>query len=378
MAEVITGVGMHPFGRFPGKSAIDLAVQAVLEALRDADVQWSEIDALFCAHMYAGTGAGHKLATLLGRTGIPIVNIENACSSGGAALQLARQAVASGQHRRVVAIGLEKMPRGFIDMDYFEPWRRRSGHAVNPAQFALPIQRHMHDYGTTAQQLAAVAAKNHRHSVHNDRAMYRRVIEPDEILASPMVCDPLRLLMLCAPNEGAAAAVIEARAPRAGDVVIQGAGLRTATRWQTFGEHMPTSVPATSDEVESVTHAAAGEAYAQSGLGPDDVDVAEVQDTDSGGEIIATEELGFCRRGLGGEIAESGLTSLGGPLPINPSGGLLSKGEPVGASALGQVYEIANQLRDRCGARQVDGARTGLTHSLGAGGNASVLILTRS
>jgi acetyl-CoA acetyltransferase len=375
MAEVISGVGMHPFGRFADKTAIEMGVDAVLEALQDAGLRWVDIEAVYCGHMYAGTGAGHRLAAVLGRTGIPIINVENACSSGGAVVQQARAALRAGQFSRVLAVGLEKMPRGFMVMDYFEPWRRASGHAVNPAQFAMAAQRHMHEHGTTPEQLAVVASKNHRHSVHNDRAMYRRPIEVAEVLASPMITDPLRLLMLCAPNEGAAAAVLESRPARIGEVRLLGAGLRTATREQSIGEHMPISSPISSGPVARVTELAAKDAYTDAGLGPSDIDVAEVQDTDSGTEIIATEDLGFCAPGEGGRWAASGGSSLGGTLPVNPSGGLLSKGEPVGASGLGQIYEIVNQLRGRCGARQVTGARIGLTHAMGAGGNSSVLIL---
>lgn len=372
---VVAGVGMHPFGRFGHKTPIELAVPAVREALDDASVDWTQVDAVYCGHMYAGTGAGHKLVSMLGRTGIPVINLENACSSGGAAVQMARSALVAGEHKTVLAVGLEKMPRGIMDMDYFEPWRRTSGHAVNPAQFAMAIRRHMHDYGTTEEQLALIASKNHAHSVDNDRAMYRRAISVEEILASKQIVDPLRLLMLCTPNEGAAAAILQFRQPRPDEVRLIGSGLRTAVRGQAVGEHMPTSSPVGHIESLSVTSAAADRAYDSAGVGPKDIDVVELQDTDSGTELIATEDLGLCGRGEGGRLAESGATTIGGRVPVNPSGGLLSKGEPVGASALGQVYEIHRQLTGRCGTRQVPNARTGLTHALGAGGNCSVLIL---
>jgi acetyl-CoA acetyltransferase len=326
--------------------------------------------------MYAGTGAGHKIAATLGASGIPIVNLENACSSGGAAVLAARHALAAGEYETVAVVGIEKMPRGFMDMDYFEPWRQRIGHAVNPAQFAFAIQRHMHEHGTTAEQLALVASKNHAHSVHNPKAMYRKEISSEEILASRSIVDPLKLLMLCTPNEGAAAAILTAGPARAGDVRILGQGLKTAARAQAIGEHMPTDSPIADDV--SVTRRAALQAFERAGIGPDDLDVVELQDTDAGTEIIATEQLGLCGVGEGGPFAASGATRLGGTIPVNPSGGLLSKGEPVGASALGQVYEITNQLRGRCGARQVPEARTGLTHALGAGGNCSVLVLQRA
>ena len=173
---VVEGVGMHPFGRFEDKPAVVMGAEALVEALADAGVRWREIDLLVCAHMYAKTGAGHRIAALLGQTGIPILNVENACSSGGAAVLAARGALASGSYRRVAVVGIEKMPRGFMDMDYFDPWRRQIGHAVNPAQFAFAIRRHMHEFGTTERQLALVAEKNHAHSVHNPKAMYQKPI----------------------------------------------------------------------------------------------------------------------------------------------------------------------------------------------------------
>jgi acetyl-CoA acetyltransferase len=374
---VMQGVGMHPFGRFDGVSAVDMGVIAAQEALADAGVRWGDVDVIFCAHMYAGTGAGHKIASVMGAPGVPIMNLENACSSGGAAVLAARQALDSGEYETALAIGIEKMPRGFMDMDYFDGWRQRIGHAVNPAQFAFGIRRHMHDHGTTEHQLALVAEKNHAHSVHNDRAMYRKEIAAEEVLASRQVVDPLRLLMLCAPNEGAAAAVLSRRQAKPGDVRLIGQGLRTALRGQAIGEHMPTDSPVGTAS-DSVTRRAAAEAFERAGIGPEDLDVVELQDTDSGTEIISTEELGLCAVGEGGPLVESGATRLGGRIPVNPSGGLLSKGEPVGASGLGQVYEVVNQLRGRCGPRQVAGARTGLTHTLGAGGNCSVLAFQRA
>lgn len=373
---VVAGVGMHRFGRFDGKSAIELGAEAIIETLRDADIDWSRVDALFCGHMYAKTGAGQRIANLLGLTGLPVINVENACSSGGLTVQLAGDAIVAERYRTVVSVGVEKMPRGVMDMDYFAPWRQRAGQAVNPAQFALAIRRHMHRYGTTERQLAMVAVKNHRHSVHNERAMYRREVSVEEVLASRPVVDPLRLLMLCTPNEGAAAAVLTGRPIRPGDVELAGQGLCTASRGQAIGEHMPLFCPVDAED-ESVTRRAAATAYRMAGVGPEELDVVELQDTDAGTEIIATEELGLCAVGEGGRLVESGASALGGRIPVNVSGGLLSKGEPVGASGLGQVFEIVQQLRGNGGHRQVEGARVGLTHALGAGGNCSVLVLRR-
>ena len=195
-------------------------------------------------------------------------------------------------------------------------------------------------------------------------------------MASRPVVDPLRLLMLCTPNEGAAAVVLRARKAAPKDVRLAGHALKTATRSQPLGEHMPTDSPI-GDAGNGVTSRAAQQAFERAGIGPEQLDVVELQDTDSGTEIIATEEIGLCARGEGGPLVESGATRLGGRIPVNPSGGLLSKGEPVGASGLGQVFEVVNQLRGRCGPRQVPDARWAMTHTLGAGGNCCVLVFAR-
>ena len=197
----------------------------------------------------------------------------------------------------------------------------------------------------------------------------------DEVLASREVVDPLRLLMLCTPNEGGAAAVLTGGEPAAGQVRIIGQGLRTARRAQAIGEHMPTDSSVEPDD--SVTRRAARDAYERAGLAPADIDVAEVQDADSGNEIIAPRSSASVRRGAAVRSSSPERPGSAGELPVNPSGGLLSKGEPVGASGLGQVFEIVEQLRGRCGARQVAGARIGLTHALGAGGNCSVVLFER-
>jgi acetyl-CoA acetyltransferase len=373
---VVSGVGMHPFGRFVGKSAVHLGAEAVVEALNDADVDLCAVDALYCGHKYGKSGAGQRIADLLGLTGLPVIDVEDDSTSGTLTLALARQAIASQTHRTVVAVGVEKMPPSVMDKDHLATWRQRAGHAANPAHFALAIRRHMHEYGTTEDQLAMVAVKNHRHSVHNNRAMCRCQFSAEEILSSPAVADPLRLLMLSAPSEGAAAAVLTGRSARPDDVVLIGQGLHTVTRDQAIGEYMPL-FSHIDEHSPSVTRRAATEAYATAGLGPEDIDVVELHDTDAGTEIISSEELGLCERGEGGQLVASGATAIGGRIPVNTSGGLLSKGEPVGASGLAQVFEIVQQLRGNCGLRQVADARIGLTHALGGGGNCSVLIFRR-
>lgn len=374
----IVGVGIHPFGRFPNKTYVDIAREAVAQALSNAGAGWKQIEAAFCGTVYTGSTAGPRVLSQLGFTGVPIVDVENACASGGSALRLAYQAVAHGIHDLVLALGFEKMPSGFIASPRFELWERQIGFAANPISFALRARRHMVDHGITDLQLAQVSVKNHRNGVHNPNAMYRREMSLEEIIASPMVCDPLRLLMLCAPNEGAAAAIVttrqRARRFTRQPVLIAGISLRSPTYGaeRIDGQSYPTRA-----KVTPITTAAAREAFAMSGLGPGDLSLVELQDTDSGSEIIACEELGLCPPGEGGRLLDEGATEPAGCIPVNVSGGLLSKGEPVGASALGQVHELVLQLRGQAGPRQVAGARVGMGHVIGAGGNCAVTILKR-
>jgi len=309
--------------------------------------------------------------TALGLTGMPILNIEAGCASGGAALGLAASAIAAGQYDRVLVFGMEKMPKGIIRSSFFEPWRELGGLAVTPAYFALRAQRLMRDSGVTLDHLAQVSVKNHRNGVHNPNAMFRKAIDRDAVLASPLVCDPLRLYMLCSPNEGAAAVVLSATPT---PVRLLAATLRSHLPGNVLGEHTPLC-GVVDDGIPSPTELAATAAYEAAALGPGDLDVVELQDTDSARELLSYEELGLCPIGASGEWLAEGRTDMTGPLPVNPSGGLLSKGEPLGASGLGQIVELYWQLRGTAGARQVAGARVALAHTVGRGANASVVIL---
>ena len=367
------GVGIHAFGRFADKTVTALGCEAVRAALADAGIGRDGFQAAFCGTVYSGVAAGHKVLTALGLSGVPIVNVEAGCASGGAALALGAAQVASGRYDAVLVFGMEKMPRGIIRSSFFEPWREEAGLAATPAYFALRAQRLMLESDVTVEDLARVSEKNHRHGVHNPHAMYRKAMTAAEILASPVVCDPLRLLMLCSPNEGAAAVVLTAAPSR---VRVAAAALRSHRAGSVLGEHTPMSGLA-EDGVPAPTEMAARDAYEEAGIGPDDVDVVELQDTDSGREILSAEELGLCSRGGGGRWVRDGGGEMGTRRPVNPSGGLLSKGEPLGASALGQVVELTWQLRDAAGPRQVPGARVALAHTVGRGANACVVVLAR-
>jgi acetyl-CoA acetyltransferase len=306
-------------------------------------------------------------------TGVPIVDVEAGCASGGAALMLAAGAIRAGQYETVLVFGMEKMPKGIIRSTFFEPWREQAGLAATPAYFALRAQRLMRESGVTDDHLAAVVVKNRKHGVHNPDAMFRKEVTAEEVLGSRMVSAPLRLWMLCSPNEGAAAIVLR-RGPSSSGVELAAAALRSHLPGSVLNEGTPLSGLAGDDAIVPPTTLAVDAAYDEAGLGPDDVDVVECQDTDAARELLSYQEL---RLGEPAKLISSGDVVHGGRLPVNLSGGLLSKGEPLGASALAQVVELTRQLRHTAGARQADGVRVGLGHTVGRGANASVVIVKK-
>ncbi|HUF83348.1 MAG TPA: thiolase family protein [Acidimicrobiia bacterium] len=374
----VAGIGIHRFGRFEDKSVTQMGVEAVRAALRDAGNP--EFQAAFCGTAYGGVAAGHKVLGAIGRTGTPIVDVEAGCASGGAALMLAADAIRAGQYDCALVFGIEKMPKGIIRSSFFEPWREEAGLAATPAYFALRAQRLMRESGVTKEQLALVVVKNRRQGVHNPDAMFRAEVTVEEVLASRLVCEPLHLWMLCSPNEGAAAVVLHAAPVRGGggpEVRLAAATLRSHLPGSVLNEGTPMSGLADDAAIPAPTTLAATAAYEEAGVGPADIDVVECQDTDAARELLSYEELGLCPPGESGKWIAEGVTARGGRLPVNPSGGLLSKGEPLGASALGQVVELTRQLRGDAGPRQIQGARTALGHTVGRGANASVVVLQR-
>ncbi len=375
---VVAGVGIHPFGRFEGATTTDLGVVAVKDALNEAGVVRGGFQAAFCATAYGGVASGHKVLGRLGMTGMPIVDVEAGCASGGAAMALAKSAIEAGQIETALVFGVEKMPRGIIRSSFFEPWQEVSGLASTPAYFALRAQRLMNSSGVTKAHLAAVVVKNRKHGAENPDAMYRSEVDTESVLASRVVCEPLHLWMLCSPNEGAAAVVLKAAGTRPAPVPpvrLAAAVLRSHLPGAVLSESTPMS-GLTTDDVPAPTTLAARQAFEEAGIGPGDLHVVECQDTDAARELLSYEELGLCELGGAAALLEQGATALGGRIPVNPSGGLLSKGEPLGASALGQVVELVRQLQGRAAGRQVPGARVAMSHTVGRGANASVVILT--
>ncbi len=335
MSEVrITGVGLHPFGRFGDRTGTAMGVVAVRAALAEAGIGAGDVQAAFCGTAYGGVAAGHRVLSALAGTGIPIYDVEAGCASGGAALQLGAASIASGQHDRVLVFGIEKMGKGIIRSSFFAPWQEAAGLSPAPAFFALRAQRLLAETGLTPDHLAQVVVKNRRHGVANPDAMFQKAVTAEEVLGSRMICPPLTLFMLCSPNEGAAAVVLE-RAGTGSGIRVAGISLRSHLPGSVLGEDSPLSGIDDTD-ITPPTTLAATDAYAQAGLGPDDVDVVECQDTDAARELLAWAELGLCPPGGQVALLAAGDTAVGGRIPVNPSGGLLSKWWSWSASCAGR------------------------------------------
>lgn len=381
---MVLGVGVHPFGRFDGESFEDIGQEAVKAALKDAgDMPWAKVEAAFCGTMHGGTGAGHRVLARVGMSGIPIINMETGCASGSSAFISAYRAVAMGLYEIAIAIGVEKMPRGFMRMTSYPQWQVLSGLALNPLEFSLRASRHMAEYGTTEEQLAKVSVKSHKNGALNPYAMYQKEMSLEQVLNSKMVCYPLRVLEFAAPGEGAGAAILcsveaakkynSSKAVKVAAACIGVAQYGTSRCGGGIGG-MGQSAKIHNEEVATKL---SREAYEISGIGPKDLDLVELQDTDSSSEIILYEQFGLCKPGEGGRLIDEGRTELGGDIPVNPSGGLLSCSEPTGASALRQLAEVVWQLRGEAGKRQIPNAKVGLAQASGAGGNCTVVILKK-
>jgi acetyl-CoA acetyltransferase len=362
----VAGVGMTAFGKFPDRRFEDLGAEAVRAAIDDAGLQPRQIEAGYAGHARTGqvlgweSGVGQAVLWEAGITGIPVVGIANFCSSGGSAFREAWVAVGSGLVDCAIAIGIEKLS---VRGDKGQPFRsdgvELEGHLgfTPPAYFAMVAQRHQMLYGTTAEQMAAVSVKNRRHAAANPRAQYRNAVTQDQVLASPVIADPLTMLQCAPTGDGAAAAILVSEA--LAKQLSRDTCVRVADVQLVSGNYDPTR------EITSfqATMRAARQAYERAGIGPEDVDVAEVHDCFSIAEIIHYEDLGFCERGAGGRFVER--ASLGGSVAVSTSGGLLSKGHPLGATGVAQVAELTWQLRGQATGRQAENARVGLAHVVG-------------
>lgn len=359
----VVGIGMIPFGKYPDKTLIRMASEAAYLALKDARVKPSQIQAAFFGNglascLFGDVTVGQNVFWEVGINRVPVVNVENACTSGSTAFYLAYNAVAAGQIDIALVVGAEKMcipGLGLVGAGKTELDTQLG--LVAPVSFALRAVRHMTEFGTTKEQLAQVAVKNRYHAKQNIFAQFREPITIEEVLCSPMVADPLTRLQCCPIADGAAAAVLcsSSLARSFGrsvnvDSVILCTGSYENPQDQTHWE---------------TDHRACRLAYEKAGIGPEDLDVVECHDAFTISEILHYEALGLCPVGDGGRLVSEGHTALGGRIPVNVSGGLLSRGHPLGATGLSQVYEIVTQLRHEADARQVDGAKVGLAHCMG-------------
>lgn len=376
----IVGVGCRPFGRYRDTTARRQAVAAVHDALRDADLRWSDIGFAAGGSMSAGTA--DTLVSDLGLTGVPFVNVFNGCATGSSSLLSAVHAIGAGAADYAVVVGFDSHPRGAFTIDTdamgLPAWYGAAGLAVTAQFFALKIQRYLHEHDLPPRLLATVAAKAFHNGSLNPNAWRRKPLSEKDIEESVMVNDPLRQYMLCSPGDGATALVLAAadrvRAQRADPVTVAAVTVRTRRP----GSFEVLSPSLSVERGASPTVDAAAAAYELAGIGPEDIDLAQLQDTDAGAEIIHLAETGLCDHGAQTELIDSGATGLGGRLPVNTDGGCLANGEPIGASGLRQIHESVQQLRGRAGERQVAGTpRTALCHVYGAPGLSACTLLTR-
>ncbi|MFF1655788.1 lipid-transfer protein [Streptomyces sp. NPDC058255] len=393
MKTYVVGVGMTKFEKPETREwqYWDMVREAGTHALTDAGISYSAVQQVPVGYCFQASTAGQRAAYELGLTGVPVYNVNNNCATGSSALMLARQFVEGGIADCVLALGFEKMKRGALGggsdggdfatspvARHYGIMAARHGFEMSPptAQiFGDAAREHMEAYGTTEAQLAAVGAKNHRHSAHNPYAQFQDVYSVDEILAARVVHRPLTKLQCSPTSDGAAAAVVVSErfverhglADKAVEIVAQ--AMTTDTE-ESFASGSCLDVVG-----RPMSREAARQVYERSGLGIDDVDVIELHDCFSINELLTYEALGMCEEGESGKFVESGATTYGGRWVVNPSGGLISKGHPLGATGIAQVAELVWQLRGEAGARQVADARVGLAHNIGLGGAAVVTLL---
>ena len=373
----VIGVGVTKFGKHDRSSA-ELFAEAARDAIVDAEIDPRAIQALYFGNVTGGESErqlhmGPLAATLLGLPTIPTTRIENACATSHAAFRHAVMEIGAGVSDVVLVGGAERILHVPTDhaTEFFAycsdaAYEQPTG-LTFPGVFALIARAHMDKYGTTEEQMAHVAVKNHRHGLHNPKAQFRKEISLETVMKSAYVADPLKLFDCCPFTDGGAAVILASeKVARNHRRAVWVLGTHAATDTMFMAEKRDLA------RVAATERAAAG-AYMQAGRGPGDVDVVELHDCFTIAEIVATEGLGFFEPGTGGMAAEKGWTSIGGKIPINPSGGLKSKGHPIGATGAAQIAEIVTQLRGEAGPRQVEGARTGLTHTLG-GNTATVLV----
>jgi acetyl-CoA acetyltransferase len=397
MKEVaILGCAMVPWGKIKGKSVPELNMEVAEKALKDANLEWSNLQ-LVVAGEDPWTGvdgllAGSRLSRLMGTTGIPVINVYNACATGGYALKTAQAYIDAGFCDYVMVVAASISPEGFFgvtvshedDPNDLDSQRFRILGLTNPTSFAFMATYRMHHYGMTENDLALVKVKNSKFGSLNPYARFKKVYTVDEVLNSPMVSYPLRLFELCATSDGAAAIILSstkaAKKHTSKPVILAGVGIATPKypdpRSGGYGMDIA-SDPGIPVYGDSMCVKAAMNAYAETGVGPEDLDLAEVYDLSSAFELNWYEDIGLCKQGEAEKLLREGTTGMGGRIPVNTSGGCSSFGEAIPAQALSQACELTWQMRGEAGPRQVEGAKVGFSINAGKQGNCSATIVKR-
>jgi acetyl-CoA acyltransferase len=375
----IVGTDMIRFGRYPEKSVPELGAEAAQLALKDAGVKIQDVEALYCGNlMQASAMVGQRILQEIGQTGIPVTNSANACATGATALRGAWMSIKAGVYDLVLVVGVEQLGKmgllGGPGGGGGIPKEGLLGSGLMPAVFAEAGMEHARKYGTTFEQFAKVSVKNHLHSTKNPKSMYRNETPLDMVMGAEMIAYPNTKLMCSVNVDGAAAAVL------ASEKKARELGMKRAVR---IAASILTSDPFTQrdlvmPDVNTCTRQAAAKAYEMAGIGPEDLDLVELHDCFATAEILHYENLGLCGEGEAGRMIDEGQTAHGGRIPVNVSGGLLSKGHPLGATGVANVYEIATHLRGEAGERQVAGAKVGLAHVIGLGSACGIHILEKT
>lgn len=376
MREVcIVGVGLHKFGRWPEKDVTDMGREAIQAALEDAGLEFKDIEAGWCGRVINVNGTGERVFAELGQHGILIDNVEKACASSSTAARLATWAVAAGFYDVVLAIGVEKMERGLVVKvtdESLASYSQLMGMVIMPGAYAMRARNHMEQYGSTPEMFAQVAVKSHKNGALNPYAQYQTSLTLEEVLNARMIADPITLYQCSPTTDGASAAVICAR-----EVAHRFRGKPITIAGWSSGTPAYSRTGVGGDVAEGLMAKLANEAYERAGVGPEDIDLCQVHDAFSPGEVFGVEELGFCPPGEGGRYIWEGKADINGEHPVNTDGGLESRGHPMGATGIAQLTEIVRQLRGEAGPRQVPGdPKVGLTHNVGASG-CNVFVLTR-
>ncbi len=379
MSDVyVMGVDMIKFGRFPDRSVPNIGAEAALMALDDAGLGIQDMQALYCGNLGQASGmVGQRILQEIGQTGMPVVNVANACATGATAFREAWMSIKAGMYDVVLAVGVEQMGKGLLGgagTGDGIPKEGLLGSGTMPCVFAEAGMEHSKEYGTTFEQFAKISVKNHHHSTMNPKAMYQIETPLDDVMNAEMISYPNTKLMCSVNVDGSAAAVLVSE-KKAKEL---GMARAVKVRASAMASDPYTDRDLVMPDVNACTRLAAKDAYEQAGIGPEDVNLVELHDCFATAEMLHYENLGLCKDGEAGRMIDEGHVELGGKVPVNVSGGLLSKGHPLGATGIANIYEICTHLRGEAGKRQVEGAKIGMTHVIGLGTACGIHILEKT